>query len=175
MNIPFWPHFCCVASWGGHRNDFQPPVHLSISLFLYHIFRFLHICWQINWKEWHRIWHADVSRWITLCQHGCWWLLLSFLPFVHPSNCLWAWVWVLQINRMEEMVYILAWWWWWGVGGGRSIFVFFSEIPQPKLYCSSEVLSQGYKKIMFWDIIMDYFGKISLTKGIFGLKSLKIA
>ena len=50
-----------------------------------HIFRFLHICWQVTGKEWHRVRNADVSRWLTLGQHWCRWVLLSFHAFVRPS------------------------------------------------------------------------------------------
>ena len=33
----------------------------SVRLFVYGIFRWLCICWQITWNKWHKIWHADVS------------------------------------------------------------------------------------------------------------------
>ena len=99
-------------------------VRLSVNRSVNHIFRVLHICWQVTGKEWHRvrnamfpddlplanidadgycchfmrssvrptihglgfvyciqsawkkwptIWHADVSRWLTLSIHGCLW------------------------------------------------------------------------------------------------------
>ena len=75
-----------------------------------HIFRFLHICWQVTGKEWHRVRNADVSRWLTLGQHWCRWVLLSFHAFVRPSNHPWAWVCVLHTKRLEEMAYNLACW-----------------------------------------------------------------
>ena len=75
-----------------------------------HIFRFLHICWQVTGKEWHRVRNADVSRWLTLGQHWCRWVLLSFHAFVCPSNHPWAWVCVLHTKRLEEMAYNLACW-----------------------------------------------------------------
>ena len=44
----------------------------SVRLFVYGIFRWLCICWQITWNKWHKIWHADVSpRLISLSQHWC--------------------------------------------------------------------------------------------------------
>ena len=45
---------------------------LSVRLFVYGIFRWLCICWQITWNKWHKIWHADVSpSLISLSQHWC--------------------------------------------------------------------------------------------------------
>ena len=61
-------------------------VRLSVNRSVNHIFRFLHICWQVTGKEWHRVRNADVSRWLTLGQHWCRWVLLSFHAFVRPSN-----------------------------------------------------------------------------------------
>ena len=47
-------------------------VRASVSLFVYGIFRWLCICWQITWNKWHKIWHADVSpSLISLSQHWC--------------------------------------------------------------------------------------------------------
>ena len=54
--------------------------------------------------------NADVSRWLTLGQHWCRWVLLSFHAFVRPSNHPWAWVCVLHTKRLEEMAYNLACW-----------------------------------------------------------------
>ena len=65
-------------------------VRLSVNRSVNHIFRFLHICWQVTGKEWHRVRNADVSRWLTLGQHLCRWVLLSFHAFVRPSNHPWA-------------------------------------------------------------------------------------
>ena len=81
-----------------------PSVCPSIGL-LTLIFRFLHICWQVTGKEWHRNRNADVSRWLTLGQHWCRWVLLSFHAFVRLSNHPWAWVCVLHTKRLEEMAY----------------------------------------------------------------------
>ena len=67
-------------------------------------------CIQSAWKKWPTIWHADVSRWLTLGQHWCRWVLLSFHAFVRPSNHPWAWVCVLHTKRLEEMAYNLACW-----------------------------------------------------------------
>ena len=53
-------------------------VRLSVNRSVNHIFRFLHICWQVTGKEWHIVRNADVSRWLTLGQHWCRWVLLSF-------------------------------------------------------------------------------------------------
>ena len=89
---------------------FCPSVRLSVNRSVNHIFRFLHICWQVTGKEWHRVRNADVSRWLTLGQHWCRWVLLSFHAFVRPSNHPWAWVCVLHTKRLEEMAYNLACW-----------------------------------------------------------------
>ena len=38
-----------------------------VRLFVYGIFRWLCICWQITWNKWHKIWHDDVviiGRWL---------------------------------------------------------------------------------------------------------------
>ena len=86
------------------------PSILSVNRSVNHIFRFLHICWQVTGKEWHRVRNANVSRWLTLGQHWCRWVLLSFHAFVCPSNHPWAWVCVLHTKRLEEMAYNLACW-----------------------------------------------------------------
>ena len=85
-------------------------VRLSVNRSVNHIFRFLHICCQVTGKELHRVRNADVSRWLTLGQHWCRWVLLSFHAFVRPSNHPWAWVCVLHTKRLEEMAYNLACW-----------------------------------------------------------------
>ena len=39
----------------------------SVRLFVYGIFRWLCICWQITWNKWHKIWHDDaviIGRWL---------------------------------------------------------------------------------------------------------------
>ena len=73
-----------------HHNTFVfslrcPSVCPSIGL-LTTFSGFLHICWQVTGKEWHRVRNADVSRWLTLGQHWCRWVSLSFHAFVRPSN-----------------------------------------------------------------------------------------
>ena len=106
-----WWYFCDKTSlvlparlhWTRMRI---PPVNRSVN----HIFRFLHICWQVTGKEWHRVRNADVSRWLTPGQHWCRWVLLLFHAFVRPSNHPWAWVCVLHTKRLEEMAYNLACW-----------------------------------------------------------------
>ena len=80
----------------------------SVRRFVHHIFWFLCICWQITWKEWHNIWHADVSRWFTLGRHRCRWVLWSFRTFIRPPHGPWAWAWVLQTNRLEDITYNLT-------------------------------------------------------------------
>ena len=42
---------------------------------------------QSAWKKWPTIWHADVSRWLTLSIHGCLWILLLVCLSVHLSVC----------------------------------------------------------------------------------------
>ena len=44
-------------------------------------------CIQSDWKKWPTIWHADVSRWLTLSIHGCLWILLLVCLSVHLSIC----------------------------------------------------------------------------------------
>ena len=44
-------------------------------------------CVQSAWKKWPTIWHADVSRWLTLSIHGCLWILLLVCLSVHLSVC----------------------------------------------------------------------------------------
>ena len=56
----------------------------SVRLFVYGIFRWLCICWQITWNKWHEICHADVSpSLISLSQHWCLtiWFFFFFLLF----------------------------------------------------------------------------------------------
>ena len=38
----------------------------SVRLFVYSIFRWLCICWQITWNKWHKIWHdvVIIGRWL---------------------------------------------------------------------------------------------------------------
>ena len=117
LNFHFLSHFPPKPSWGGHSNtpsNSAPlpllSVRLSVNRSVNHIFRFLHICCQVTGKEWHRVRNADVSRWLTLGQHWCRWVLLSFHAFVRPSNHPWAWVCVLHKKRLEEMAYNLACW-----------------------------------------------------------------
>ena len=51
----------------------------SVRLFVYGIFRWLCICWQITWNKWHKIWHADVSSsLISLSQHWCYTIWVFF-------------------------------------------------------------------------------------------------
>ena len=107
LNFHFLSHFPPKPSWGGHSNTPQQycplatllsvrlSVRLSVNRSVNHIFRFLNICWQVTGKEWHRVRNADVCRWLTLGQHWCRWVLLSFHAFVRPSNHPWAWVCVL--------------------------------------------------------------------------------
>ena len=112
-NYPIWrrqerrsKYAVQLASWQLRSNSPKMSVNRSVN----HIFRFLHICWQVTGKEWHRVRNADVSRWLTLGQHWCRWVLLSFHAFVRPSNHPWAWVCVLHTKRLEEMAYNLACW-----------------------------------------------------------------
>ena len=64
-------------------------------------------CRQSAWKKWPTIWHADVSRWLTLSIHGCLWILLlvclSVRLFVYR-------IFRCQCMSLEEKVYILAYW-----------------------------------------------------------------
>ena len=62
----------------------------SVRLFVYSIFRWLCICWQITWNKWHKIWHdvVIIGRWLLpslvdtgdICCHY-WQLILVLYPF----------------------------------------------------------------------------------------------
>ena len=60
-------------------------------------------CGQITWKKKSIIWHADVTRWLTLVRHQSRWVLLTFYASIRTSNRLWDWVEVLRTNCLEEM------------------------------------------------------------------------
>ena len=59
--------YCCHFM----RSSVRPTIH-GLG-FVY--------CIQSAWKKWPTIWHADVSRWLTLSIHGCLWILLFFFCF----------------------------------------------------------------------------------------------
>ena len=65
--------YCCHFM----RSSFRPTIH-GLG-FVY--------CIQSAWKKWPTIWHADVSRWLTLSTHGCLWILLLVCLSVHLSVC----------------------------------------------------------------------------------------
>ena len=67
--------YCCHFM----RSSVRPTIH-GLG-FVY--------CIQSAWKKWPTIWHADVSRWLTLSIHGCiaygyccWSVCPSICPFV---------------------------------------------------------------------------------------------
>ena len=61
----------CGCHWG---------LLLSVLSFVHHSLRFLRVCWQISWKEYNKIWHADISS-----RYRCRWILLSFYYPRPPS------------------------------------------------------------------------------------------
>ena len=65
--------YCCHFM----RSSVRPTIH-GLG-FVY--------CIQSAWKKWPTIWHADVSRWLTLSIHGCLWILLLVCLSVHLSVC----------------------------------------------------------------------------------------
>ena len=65
--------YCCHFM----RSSVRPTIH-GLG-FVY--------CIQSDWKKWPTIWHADVSRWLTLSIHGCLWILLLVCLSVHLSVC----------------------------------------------------------------------------------------
>ena len=65
--------YCCHLM----RSSVRPTIH-GLG-FVY--------CIQSAWKKWPTIWHADVSRWLTLSIHGCLWILLLVCLSVHLSVC----------------------------------------------------------------------------------------
>ena len=65
--------YCCHFM----RSSVRPTIHgLGFVYFI-----------QSAWKKWPTIWHADVSRWLTLSIHGCLWILLLVCLSVHLSVC----------------------------------------------------------------------------------------
>ena len=65
--------YCCHFM----RSSVRPTIH-GLG-FVY--------CIQSAWKKLPTIWHADVSRWLTLSIHGCLWILLLVCLSVHLSVC----------------------------------------------------------------------------------------
>ena len=65
--------YCCHFM----RSSVRPTIH-GLG-FVY--------CIQSAWKKWPTIWHADVSRWLTLSIHWCLWILLLVCLSVHLSVC----------------------------------------------------------------------------------------
>ena len=65
--------YCCHFM----RSSVRPTIH-GLG-FVY--------CIQSASKKWPTIWHADVSRWLTLSIHGCLWILLLVCLSVHLSVC----------------------------------------------------------------------------------------
>ena len=82
----------------------------SVRLFVYGIFRWLCICWQITWNKWHKIWHDNVviiGRWLLpslvdtgdICCHY-WQLILVHCSLVMPygsfinrgQHLFWKWL-----------------------------------------------------------------------------------
>ena len=70
--------YCCHFM----RSSVRPTIH-GLG-FVY--------CIQSAWKKWPTIWHADVSRWLTLSIHGCLWILSLVCLSVHQQ-------WVPQLTR----------------------------------------------------------------------------
>ena len=68
---------CFMAAEIKFSEDVRPTIH-GLG-FVY--------CIQSAWKKWPTIWHADVSRWLTLSIHGCLWILLLVCLSVHLSVC----------------------------------------------------------------------------------------
>ena len=63
-------------------------VSLSVRPCDHHIFRFLCICWQINWKKWTTFWHADASRWLTFSLST----LIGSIVHLVIRPAIWVWV-----------------------------------------------------------------------------------
>ena len=61
-------------------------------------------CIQSAWKKWPTIWHADVSRWLTLSVHGCLWILLLVCLSVHLSvysfTAIFRWLCICKITDL---------------------------------------------------------------------------
>ena len=84
--------YCCHFM----RSSVRPTIHGL---------RFVY-CIQSAWKKWPTIWHADVSRWLTLSIHGCLWILLLVCLSVHLSVCSFTAFQVavhLLTNHLEQM------------------------------------------------------------------------
>ena len=69
-------------------------------------------CIQSAWKKWPTIWHADVSRWLTLSIHGCLWIHKSVGSYLysklHHLYVRRTWH-ILQWPRCNICRYCIAW------------------------------------------------------------------
>ena len=85
----------------------------SVRLFVYGIFRWLCICWQITWNKWHKIWHDDVviiGRWLLpslvdtgdICCHY-WQLILVAAGVLIDQWVLFSFLPVAQVTRAAKM------------------------------------------------------------------------
>ena len=85
--------YCCHFM----RSSVRPTIH-GLG-FVY--------CIQSAWKKWPTIWHADVSRWLTLSIHGCLWILLLVCLSVHLSVCgIFRWLcicWQITWNKWHKI------------------------------------------------------------------------
>ena len=69
----------------------------SVRLFVYSIFRWLCICWQITWNKWHKIWHdvVIIGRWLLpslvdtgdICCH--YWQLILVVNWTFRNKLQW--------------------------------------------------------------------------------------
>ena len=86
----------------------------SVRLFVYGIFRWLCICWQITWNKWHKIWHDDVviiGRWLLpslvdtgdICCHY-WQHILVHFSFPLIIESLW------KPPQMPNTQDLYQWW-----------------------------------------------------------------
>ena len=87
--------YCCHFM----RSSVRPTIH-GLG-FVY--------CIQSAWKKWPTIWHADVSRWLTLSIHGCLWILLLVCLSVHLSiasilSTLFLWFPFDRVWRLETSI-----------------------------------------------------------------------
>ena len=79
----------------------------SVRLFVYGIFRWLCICWQITWNKWHKIWHDDVviiGRWLLpslvdtgdICCH--YWQLILVVNWTFRNKLQWNFHWNIKFS-----------------------------------------------------------------------------
>ena len=96
-------------------------------------------------EEWPTIWHADVSRWLTLSIHGCLWILL----LVHLSVC-------------SFTAFFLRLWL-----GQRRAVVIIRRWLLPSLVDAGDICCHYWQHILVWFVVkLETMGPHHLTNAI---------